>query len=162
MVDEDGKVLTTNPRGISVKIGEPLNRDDVAASIRTLYQTGDYADLKAVATPVGDGVRLDFVVRENIFFNQVLILGLKTATVGSIGKRGDAIVTGANLSRGRPGRCSGTIERHAWQDDGLYQAKVTVEKQPHPETHQLDVIVRVDPGPRVRLGKVEPAKQYGI
>ncbi len=153
VVDEDGKVLTTNPRGISVKIGEPLNRDDVAASIRTLYQTGDFADLKAVAVAVGDRVRLDFVVRENIFFNQVLILGLKPPP-------SEASASGAmQLSLGqtyREGDLEGAVGRlkDTLAEDGLYQAKITVEKQPHPETHQLDVIVRVDPGPRVRLGKV--------
>src|SRR5208283_6160921 len=77
VVDEDGKVLTTNPRGISVKTGEPLNRDDVAASIRSLYQTGDYADIQAIVTREENGVRLDFVVRENLFINRVAVDGVK-------------------------------------------------------------------------------------
>ena len=33
----------------------------------------DYADLRATATPVDGGVRIDFVVREQLFFNQVII-----------------------------------------------------------------------------------------
>ncbi len=154
VVEEDGKVLSTNPRGVSVKIGEPLNGDEVASSIRTLYQTGDYADLKAVATSVGDGIRLDFMVRENIFINQVLIQGLKPPP-------SEASASGAmQLSLGETYR-EGDLEeavtrlKETLADDGLYQAKVTVEKQPHPETHQLDVIVRVDPGPRVRLGSLD-------
>src|SRR5271166_533270 len=59
IVKEDGSLLATNPTGISVKFGEALDRDEVAASIRALYQTGDYADLQAVVTPEGNGVRLD-------------------------------------------------------------------------------------------------------
>lgn len=154
IVEENGKVLATNPKGVAVKLGEPLNQDDVAASIRTLYQTGDYADLQAVATPVGDALRLDFVVRENIFFNQVLIEGLKPPP-------SEASATGAmQLSLGqtyRAGDLNDAVTRlnDTLRDEGLYQAKVTVEQQPHPETHQLDVIVHVDPGPRVRLGSVE-------
>ena len=77
VVDEAGKVLSTNPKGLVIKIGGPLNRDDVASSIRTLYATGDYADLKAVATPENGGIRLDFVVRKNMYINQVVIEGLK-------------------------------------------------------------------------------------
>jgi len=44
--------------------------------LRLLYKTGDYSDLRATITPVSGGVRLDFVARENLFFNQVLIDGL--------------------------------------------------------------------------------------
>jgi len=154
VVEENGNVLATNPRGIAVKIGEPLNVDEVAASIRTLYQSGVYADLKAQTTPVPAGVRLDFVVRENLFFNQVLIEGLKPPP-------SEASATGAmQLSLGQTYR-AGDLEdalsrlKDTLQDEGLYQAKVSVEQRPYPETHQLDVIVRVEPGPRVRLANVE-------
>jgi outer membrane protein insertion porin family len=154
IVELNGKVLSMNPQGLSVKIGDPLNREDVAASIRALYQTGDYADLKAVGIPDGDGVRLDFVVRENMFFNQVVIEGLKPPP-------SEASASGAmQLSLGQTYR-AGDLEdavtrlKDTLRDEGLYQAKVTVEEQPIPETHQLDVLVRVDPGPRVRLSKVE-------
>lgn len=154
VVKEDGNVLTTNPRGIAVQVGEPLNRDEVAASIRSLYQTGDYADLQAVVTPEGDGVRLDFVARENLFINRVVIEGLKPPP-------SEASAVGAmQLSLGQTYR-AGDVEdalgrlKDTLRDEGLYQAKVTVEQQPHPETHQLDVIVHVDPGPRVRLANVE-------
>ena len=77
VVEENGKVLKTNPPGIAIKPGAPVTEDAVAASIRTLYQTGDYSDIKAVETRVPDGVRLDFVIRENLFFNQIVIEGLK-------------------------------------------------------------------------------------
>ena len=154
IVDEDGKVLTTNPTGISVKLGERLDPDAVAKSIRTLYQTGDYADLKAVTSPEENGIRLDFVVRENLFFNQIVILGLKPPP-------SEASASGAmQLSLGETYRAGDLEEgisrlKDALRDDGLYQAKVTAEQRPHPETHQLDVIVNVDPGPRVRLSQVD-------
>jgi outer membrane protein insertion porin family len=154
VVEENGTVLTRKMPEIAIKVGEPLNPDAVAASIRTLYQMGDFADIKAVETPQGDGVRLDFVVRENIYFNQVVIEGLKPPP-------SDATASGAmQLSLGQTYR-EGDLEeavgrlKDTLQEDGLYQAKISVEKRPHPETHQLDVIVRVTPGPRVRLANVE-------
>src|SRR5437016_14597325 len=64
------------PAGITVQTGKPLDRAKIAESLRSLYRTGDYADLRAVVTPEADGARLDFVVRENLFFNQVRIEGL--------------------------------------------------------------------------------------
>jgi outer membrane protein insertion porin family len=154
VLGEDGKVLVVSPKGVSVKIGEPLNRDDVAASIRSLYQTGDYADLQAVVTRTGEGLRLDFVARENIFINQVIMEGLKPPP-------SEASASGAmQLSLGQTYR-SGDLDdaiarlKETLQDEGLYQAKVTVEQYPHADTHQLDLVVRVDPGPRVRLSKVD-------
>src|ERR1700739_1049720 len=76
VVTEDGKVLQANLPALPLKAGEPLQAEQVAASIRNLYQTGNYADLRAVVYPEGDGVRLDFVARENLYFNQILIKGL--------------------------------------------------------------------------------------
>src|ERR1700752_4394005 len=76
VVTEEGKVLQANLQNLASKAGEPLRPEQVAASIRTLYQTGNYADVRAVVYPEGDAARLDFVVRENLYFNQVLINGL--------------------------------------------------------------------------------------
>jgi outer membrane protein insertion porin family len=154
VVDQNAKVLSTNPKGLAIKIGEPLNRDDVASSIRTLYATGDYADINAVATPQSGGVRLDFVVRENIYINQVVIEGLKPPP-------SEASASGAlQLSLGQTFRKGDLDEalarlKDTLQDDGLYEAKVSAEQYPHPQTRQLDIVVKVDPGPRVRLGQLE-------
>src|SRR5580704_5069610 len=72
IVTEDGRVLSEAPAGVSVAVGKPLDRDQVAESIRALYRTGDYADVRAISTPMDGGVRVDFVVREQLFFNQVI------------------------------------------------------------------------------------------
>src|SRR5260370_37046959 len=76
IVKEDGQVLSGSPSGIAIEAGKTLDRGKIAESLRALYKTGDYADLRAVITPLADGVGLDFVVRENLFFNQVRIEGL--------------------------------------------------------------------------------------
>src|SRR5437773_11363475 len=68
IVKENGEVLSNAPAGITVQTGKPLDRAKIAESLRSLYRTGDYADLRAVVTPEADGARLDFVVRENLFF----------------------------------------------------------------------------------------------
>src|ERR1700732_836008 len=68
IVAEDGRVLSQEPVGMPISIGKPLDREQVAQSIRILYRTGDYADVRAISTPVEGGVRIDFVVREQLFF----------------------------------------------------------------------------------------------
>src|ERR1700688_1062779 len=76
IVTEDGRVLSQGPAGLPISIGKPLDRERVAQSIRILYRTGDYADVRATSTPMDGGVRIDFVVREQLYFNQVIIHGL--------------------------------------------------------------------------------------
>ena len=154
VVGEDGKVLNANPRGLAVEIGKPMRRDQVAASIRSLYQTGDYADVRAVVTAEAEGVRLDFVARENLFINQVIIEGLKAPPSES------SAVAAMQLSLGQTYHAADIDDAiirlaDALREEGLYQAKATAERRPHPETHQMDIIVHVDSGPRVRLHDVE-------
>ena len=154
VVKANGPVLEAEARGVSVKVGRPLNREEVAASIRTLYKTGNYANISAVEAPEDDGIRLDFVVQENLFINRTIILGLKPPP-------SEASAQGAmQLSLGQTyreedieeaiGRLTDTLH-----DEGLYQAKIMAEKVPHPERHQLDLIVHVEPGPRVHLANIE-------
>jgi outer membrane protein insertion porin family len=154
IVQQDGAVLKSNPQGISVEIGQPLDLEQVAASIRTLYQTGNFANITAETTQLPDGVRLDFAVQENLFINRVVIEGLKPPPT-------EASASGAmQLSLGQTYREADIQEalsrlKDTLREEGLYQAGVTVEEQAHPETHQLDAIVRVDPGPRVHLSNIE-------
>ncbi len=153
VVTEDGKVLLAEPQGLAVQIGKPLQPDQVAASIRTLYQTGNYADLRAVTFPEGEGIRLDFVARENLYFNQILINGLKPPPTEA------SAVAAMQLSLGQTYHeqdVKDAIDRlkDALREEGLYKATLKVVERRYPATHQLDVIVNLDPGPRVRAKNI--------
>ena len=76
IVTEDGRVLSETPGDVGVEIGKPLDRARVAESIRRLYRGGECADVRAESTPVAGGIRVDFVVREQLYFNRVVIHGL--------------------------------------------------------------------------------------
>jgi len=154
LVRDDGKVLEENLRGLSVKLGEPLRGEEVAASIRTLFQKGNFADVRAEMFPLPDGIRLDFLVRENLFINQVLIRGLRPPPTEA------SAAASMQLSLGQTYRAADAAEglerlKETLREEGLYQAKVTADQIPRPETYQLDVIVQVDPGPRARLGTIQ-------
>ncbi len=137
IVKEDGQVLSNSPSGLPA-----------------LYRLGDYADLRAVVTPEANGVRLDFVVRENLFFNEVRIEGL-TAPPSDV-----SAAAAMQLALGqtyREGAVNEALERlrETLHDEGLYQAEVSAERLPHPVTHQMDVVVHVKPGPRARVGVIQ-------
>ncbi len=154
IVKEDGQVLSNSPSGIAIETGKTLNRGGIAESLRALYRMGDYADLRAVVTPVPDGVRLDFVVRENLFFNQVRIEGLTAPPSDASAAAAMQLALGQTY---RQGAVDEALERlrETLRDEGLYEAEVSAETVPHPETHQMDIVVHVKPGPRARLGIIQ-------
>jgi outer membrane protein insertion porin family len=154
VVAEDGRVLSEPVTGINIEIGKPLDRTKVAESLRLLYKTGDYSDLRAVITPVPGGVSLDFVARENLFFNQVLIDGLAPPPSEA------SAVAATQLNLGQIFRAELVDEaaerlRDTLRQEGLYAAEVKTETVPHPQTHQMDVIFHVKPGPRARVGSIQ-------
>src|SRR2546430_6636085 len=154
MVKEDGQELSNTPSGIAAETGKTLDQGKIADSLRALYRTGDYADLRAVVTPVADGVRLDFVVRENLFINQVRIAGLTAPPSDASAAAAMQLTLGQTY---RQAAVSEALERlrETLREEGLYQAEVSAETVPHPETHQMDIVVHVKPGPRARVGIIQ-------
>ncbi len=154
IVKEDGQVLSEAPSGIAVETGKALDRRKIAESLRVLYRTGDYADLKAVVTPAIDGVRLDFVVRENLFFNQVRIEGLSAPPSDASAAAAMQSALGQTY---RQTTLNEALERlrETLRDEGLYRAEVSAETVPHPETHQMNIVVHIKSGPRARVGIIQ-------
>lgn len=154
IVREDGQVLVESPSGIAVETGRPLDREKVAESLRALYRTGDYADLRAVVSPEKEGVRLDFVARENLFFNAVRLNGLEPPPSEA------SAVAAMQIGLGQTYRkeiVDAALERlrETLREEGLYRAEVSAETVPRPETHQMDIIVHVKPGPRARVASLQ-------
>lgn len=154
IVKEDGQVLSDSPSGIAVEPGNTLDRRKIAESLRALYRLGDYAYLQAVVTPLADGMRLDFVVRENLFFNQVRIEGLTAPPSDSSAAAAMQLTLGQTYRRAVVDEGLERL-RETLRDEGLYQAEVSAETEPHPETHQVDIVVHVKPGRRARVGNIE-------
>jgi len=154
IVKENGEVLYNTPSGITVETGKPLDRGKVAESLRALYRKGDYADLRAAVTPEADGARLDFIVRENLFFNQVRIDGLSAPPSEASAAAAMQIALGQTYRRTTVDEALERL-RETLREEGLYQAVVSAETVPHPETHQMDIIVHVKSGPRARVGNIQ-------
>ncbi len=153
IVNEQGRVLSENPSGLGIAPGKPLDAEALRESLRQLYRTGDYADLRAETTPVTGGVRLDFIVRENFFVNETRIEGLKEPP-----SEGVALAS-LRLNLGdifRESDLTEALERlhQTLREDGFYNARLAPSLAPRPETHQMDITIRVEPGPRARAGEI--------
>src|SRR5260370_3252101 len=123
IVREDCPVLAEAPSGIAVETGKPLDQGKIAESMRALYRTGDYADLRAVLTPETDGIRLDFVVRENLFFNQVRLEGLVRRPSEASAAAASRLVLGQTYRQGSGGERRSRCGQPS-VEEGLYQAGV--------------------------------------
>jgi outer membrane protein insertion porin family len=153
VVTESGGVLEQNPPKLTVQPGQLFSVDAESSSLRELFRSGRYADVRAELTDVYGGVRLDYVVRQNFYINRVQIEGLHEPP-------GEALALSAlRLGVGETFRESDMKDaldrlRQTLEDDGQYQAKVDYVTTPHPDTLQMDILVRVVAGPRARVGAI--------
>ncbi len=153
VVTESGAVLEQNPAKLALQPGQPFSMETEGASLRELFRSGLYADLRAELADVPGGVRLDFVVRQNFFINQVQIEGLREPPAEGLA------LSALRLNLGDPFRDSDMKEaldrlRQTLDDDGQYQAKLDYTTTPHPGTLQMDILVHVSAGPRARIGAI--------
>jgi len=153
VVTESGSVLEQDPPELTIKRGQPFSMDAESASLRELFRTGRYADLRAELTNVPGGVRLDFVVRQNLYINRVQIVGLREPPGES------RAISALRLNLGEIFRESDMKDaldrlRQTLEDDGQYQAKLDYTATQHPDTLQVDIVVHVTPSPRARIGMI--------
>jgi outer membrane protein insertion porin family len=153
VVTESGAVLEENPPKLTLQPGQPFSMEAESVSLRELFRSGRFANLRAELADVSGGVRLDFVVLQNFYINRVQIEGLREPP-------GEGLALSAlRLNVGEPYHESDMKEalarlRQTMEDDGQYQAKLDYASTPHPDTLQMDIVVRVSPGPRARIGSI--------
>ncbi len=153
VVTEAGLVLEQDPPQLPIRSGQAFSMEAESASLRELFRRGQYADLRAELTDVPGGVRLDFVVRQNFYINLVHVEGLREPPSESLA------LSALRLNLGEAFRESDLKEavdrlRQTLEDEGQYQAKTEYELTPHPGTLQMDILIRVTPGPRARVGAI--------
>jgi len=160
VVTEAGAVLEENPAGLTLQPGQTYTLDAERDTLRELFRTGRYADVRAVLTPVDGGERLDYVVRQNLFLSQVHVNGLREPPSEALA------VASLRLALGEPFLQSDLSDaldrlRQTLQDEGFYQPQLAVQLTPHPETLQIDVTVNVTAGPRAKIGALTVTSASG-
>ncbi|HXN24804.1 MAG TPA: POTRA domain-containing protein [Candidatus Dormibacteraeota bacterium] len=153
IVSEDESIALASPVQIPLKPGDLLDPEVLRESLRSLYRTGRYADVRAVAAPVPGGLSLDFVVKHNYFVNLVRIEGIQEPPSEGVALASLRLTPGEIF---RQANIDAALDRlrETLREDGLYQARVTAALAPHADTRQMDIFIRVEPGLRARLSKV--------
>lgn len=135
------------------KTGQPLSREQVRDSIRTLFATGRFADIQAEAAPSGGGVTLTFTTLPNFFIGAVSVDGAPNRPSFN------QIVNASKLQLGdlhTLDKLDRSLEniRQLMQENGYYRYRVTAESVSHPATQQVDIVFHVVPGEQAHVGEV--------
>jgi outer membrane protein insertion porin family len=151
IVDETGKPVSGKLPALPLEPGKPFDFATERASLRDLYLTGDYSDIRVTAEPESAGLRVEFIVRRNYFNNVIRIEGLKEPPTEP------AALAALRLGLGEPFRESALREaivrlEGSLRAEGLYLAKANWDLLPHEDTRQMDITIHVAPGPRARVG----------
>ena len=154
ILDEHGLILPDKLPTMALELGKPFDMEDERASLRTLYATGRYSQIRVEAAPAGEGLRIDFVVVRNLYNNVIRVEGLKEPPTEA------SALAAVQMPLGEPFRENALNDGISRLDDtleqeGLYRARVERTLEPHEETQQMNVSVHVFPGPRARIGAIK-------
>ena len=146
------------------KVGQPLDRDKLRASIDALYATGRFATLEVEAeSNAQKELTLTFVVTENYFNGSITVDGTPQKT----NPKAPQLIAASQLDLGdifteEKVVLSVDRMRKILADNGYYQAKVTYELQPSTTDNQMAIHFHVVPGVLARVGDVKIVGDAGI
>ena len=148
---------------VPIRQDEPLTKDELQQSLRTLYATGRFATLDVQADNVPGGIALTYIAKENYFNGQLRVDGLTT----SASPRPSDLVNSTRLDLGElfseeDVQSGLTRMQKVLADNGYYEAIINYEMTPHEDTRQMDITFHVNQGPRARVGSVKIRDDTGI
>ncbi len=149
--DSDQKMLRDS---LSLHEGDTLDRGQLQSSLRALFATGRFADLKAECERTADGkVTLSFVNSPNFFVGGVSV-------EGGPGKPSDSqIVNASKLQLGelysadQMDRALKNIQR-LMEENGFYRSSITHSEHQNPAIQQVEIAFHVHSGDPARVGNI--------
>ena len=146
--------LQNFPGAVTQQIGEPLDPAKISESLKRLYATGRFSELRAESALEGDGVSLTFVARAQYFIGIVTAEG----NPGPIEAR--ALVTASRLRLGQPLSDEDLNAAQKRLSDllvssGYYQSRITHEIEPDLDTLEANVGFAIKAGPPARVSAVQ-------
>lgn len=151
IVDADQNMLRNM---LPLHEGVALDRAQLRESLRTLYATGRFADLRAECESSADGkASISFVGSPNFFVGGVSV-------EGGPGKPTDSqIVNAAKLQLGElytPEKMERALQnlRRLLEENGFYRSTITHSEQQDPVIQQVEIIFHIHSGDPALVGNV--------
>lgn len=139
---------------LPVKPGKPLDREQLRESMRILFGTGRFSDLKAECARTPDGkVTLSFSNTARYFIGLVRVDGAPGHPTES------QIVNASKLQLGEPftaekmNRAIENIKR-LLEENEFYKAKISFTQHENPQTQQVEIVFEVHSGDAARVGAI--------
>lgn len=133
-----------------VRVGEPLDPNQVAGTIDRLFASGLYQDIQVDAEPSANGVVIRYITRARRFIGHVGVRGKLNVPPSRAAIISDSQLTlGSRFDPDTLEAARKTIEDELRQN-GLYQSTVGVSTIEDPSTHQVTVRFVVYAGKRAR------------
>lgn len=149
-VSDSDRLLAMLPQ----KVGQPLDRDHVRASIRVLFASGLFGDIQAEASGDGQGVKLVFTTSLNFFVGAVDAEGAPSRPSLNQIVNASKFQLGELYTLDKLDRALQNV-RQLMQENGYYRARVTAESTSNPATQQVNLLFHVTPGEPAHIGQVK-------
>ena len=145
--------LTDFPGAVTQQIGEPLDPTKISASLKRLYATGRFADLRAEGAPEGGGVAVTFIARAQYFVGTITAVGSPSPIEAR------ALVTASRLRLGQPLTDHDLAAAHKRLTDlllanGYYRSGITHQIARNPNTLEVNITFDIVAGPPARVSSV--------
>jgi outer membrane protein assembly complex protein YaeT len=141
--------------------GKPLDRDDVAASLREVFGTGLFDSVEVTAQREGDGVALTFRGKARTFIGVLTVDGAKGGTLNTQLERASRLTPGTRFTEAKVAQALEQM-RLGMVQSGFNEASISYTLEQHPKDQLVDIAFRVVPGPQTRVGAVSVSGDMGM
>ena len=141
------------PNQLPQKSGEPLDPAKVTASIRRLFASGHYRDIRVLGQRTPGGVTLTFAGTPRLFMGRVTIEGVKQERLVSVLEYSTKLNPGAPFLQSDVQSGTDGVKQ-ALVAAGYFASRVTPRTEVDQPNRQVNVFYNVDIGPQARIGGV--------
>ena len=141
------------PGLLAQKAGKALEPAKVTASVRRLFASGRYRDIRVEGVREGAGMRLIYVGVPRYFVGRVTIAGVKDERLASLLEYATKLQPGTDFSEAAvPAATEGV--RQALASNGYYEPAIAVKTTVDEAGGQVNAEYTVQVGPQARVGKI--------
>ncbi|MGH9517622.1 MAG: POTRA domain-containing protein [Terriglobales bacterium] len=139
---------------LPVKVGKPLDREQIQESMRILFGTGRFSDLKAECERTTAGkVTLSFPNTAKYFIGLVRVDGAPGHPTESQIANASKLQLGEPYASEKINRAIENIKR-LLQENEFYNAKISFTQHENPQTQQVEISFDVHSGDPARVGTI--------
>ena len=139
---------------LPVKVGQPLDREQLQESMRVLFGTGRFSDLKAECERTTDGkVTLSFPNTAKYFVGLVRVDGAPGHPTESQIVNASKLQLGESFTTEKINRAIENVKR-LLEENEYYNARISIVQHENPQTQQVEIVLNVHSGDPARVGTI--------